>query len=78
MYWPGLRSLCVQQYDWSKQSACNTNLDENAMARSIVLGSKNVTKGGDLSFSFSREHGQGATVSGIGPRVSRLHLCTVV
>ena len=34
----------VQQHNWAKHSVCTTSLGENALAHSILLGSKNVRK----------------------------------
>jgi hypothetical protein len=42
-----INSLGVQQYNWSKHSACTTSLNENAVDRS-----KSVRKGSDLIFQF--------------------------
>ena len=36
---------------WAKQSVC-TSLDENAVTHSVLLGFKNVRKGGALIFKF--------------------------
>jgi hypothetical protein len=36
---------------WAKQSVC-TSLDENDVTHSVLLGSKNVRKGGALIFKF--------------------------
>ena len=61
---PGWRQVllykCVQRllnrlrvlHNWSKHSARTTSLKENAIGRSILLGSKNLRKGGDLIFLF--------------------------
>ena len=43
-----LNTLCVQQYNWSKHSACKNSINENAICHLIVLGSNNVGKGGDV------------------------------
>ena len=60
LYWLAgarLSSTCVQrlvysshvlQYSWAKQSVCATSLDENAVARSILIRSKIVRKGSNL------------------------------
>ena len=47
-----LNSLYVQQYKWSKQSACTTSLHKNDTVRSILFGSKSVKKGSIINFQF--------------------------
>ena len=39
-------------YNWSKHNACSTKPNENAVGRSILLGLKNVRKGGGIIFEF--------------------------
>ena len=38
-------TLKKKKKNWAKQSACATSLDENAVSRTILLGSKNDRKG---------------------------------
>ena len=44
---------CTHSTQCSKQHVCSTSTDENALARSILLGSKNVRKEGAIIFKFN-------------------------
>ena len=49
----GLNNLYVGHYNWSKHCACSTSLDENDIARSILLRLQMSEKEVALFFNFT-------------------------